>query len=224
MSKFYTRPRSSSPIFQLTPLFFTPNHSSRRLTHSLGYWLNTICTFFAKINKIVPQCSVLTSFTFFYPALPLLLCLTLQMFAPHPLLCSKFGQLCLPDSLCYSHTASLNETGINIPRLQLYFIVTCFLLSRGSSSAQAVERPSSHVEVSWVPVRLSHGDKSLNNCGAAAKQTPVFSCYNCCDDLCTCFLLTRVFQTFFFGLFVQLVSTNPKTATTNPSSNQKLPL
>ena len=145
MSKFYTRPRSSSPIFQLTPLFFTPNHSSRRLTHSLGYWLNTICTFFAKINKIVPQCSVLTSFTFFYSALPLLLCLTLQMFAPPPLLCFKFGQLCLPVSLCYSHTASLTETGINIPRLQLYFIVTCFLLSRGSSSAQAVERPSSQL-------------------------------------------------------------------------------
>ena len=43
-------------------------------------------------------------------------------------------------------------------------------LQLGIISEQAVERPSSHVVISWVPVRLSHGYRSLNNCGGAACQ------------------------------------------------------
>ena len=47
---------------------------------------------------------------------------------------------------------------------------------------------SPNVVVSWVPVRLSHGDRTVNNCEAAACQCQFIFCCNCCDDLGTCFL------------------------------------
>ena len=119
----------------------------------------------------------------------------------------------------YSRVSFLNRDKYSMGSFNCKFTVTCFLTS--SFSAQAVNRPSSHVVVSWIPVRLIHGYKTLNNCGEAACE---FFCCSCCDDHGTCFLYCIFSSNTSSEFLCQLVSSNPRTAPKNASSNEKLPL